>query len=108
MVRDRVGLPDVNPANATQMMNAIEHERIVELAFEGHRYWDLRRWRKAHTVLNDVRFTGHKVTPAGSGFNYEVISADNLDRKFTPALYYMPIYVSELQNNTALTQIQGW
>jgi hypothetical protein len=89
-------------------MDAIEHERKVELAFEGHRYWDLRRWRKAHIVLNGVRFTGHKVTPSGTGYKYEVVSADNMNRQFTTALYYLPIITSELQNNAALTQIKGW
>jgi hypothetical protein len=107
-LRNERGLPNTTASNADQMMNAIEHERKVELAFEGHRYWDLRRWRKAHTVLSNVRFTGHKVTPSGNGFNYEVVNADNADRQFTPSLYYIPIPVSELQKNLALTQIQGW
>lgn len=107
-LRNKRGLPNTTAATASQMMTAIEHERIVELAFEGQRYWDLRRWRKAHTVLNNVRFTGHKVTPSGSSFKYESVSADNMNRQFTPALYYMPIFVGELQNNAALTQIQGW
>jgi hypothetical protein len=103
-----VGLPNTPASTSAQLMQAIEHERKVELAFEGHRYWDLRRWRKAHTVLNNVQFTGHKVTAAGTGFNYEVVSCDNTNRQFTPALYYMPILTTELQNNAALTQIQGW
>lgn len=107
-VRTRAGLPNTTAATTAQLMMAIEHERKVELAFEGHRYWDLRRWRKAHIVLNGVRFTGHKVTPSGTGFKYEVVSADNMNRQFTPALYYLPIITNELQNNAALTQIQGW
>lgn len=107
-LRNKRGLPNSTAANATQLMTAIEHERIVELAFEGQRYWDLRRWRKAHIVLNGVRFTGHKVTPSGSGYKYEVVSCDNMNRQFTPALYYIPIPVSELQNNPGLTQIKGW
>lgn len=107
-LRNKRGLPNTTAGNAAQMMTAIEHERMVELAFEGHRYWDLRRWRKAHIVLNGVRFTGHRVTPDGAGFKYEVVPCDNMNRQFTPALYYIPIPVSELQNNVALTQIKGW
>lgn len=107
-LRNKRGLPNTTAGTAAQLMSAVEHERMVELAFEGHRYWDLRRWRKAHTVLNAVRFTGHKVTPVGAGYKYEVVSCDNMDRQFTPALYYIPIPVSELQNNVALTQIKGW
>lgn len=107
-LRNKRGLPATTAQTPAQFMNAIEHERIVELAFEGHRYWDLRRWRKAHIVLNNVKFTGHKVTSTGSGYKYEVINADNMNRQFTPALYYIPIIVNELQNNTALKQIKGW
>jgi len=59
-------------------------------------------------VLNGVRFTGHKITPDGTGLKYTVVSADNANRQFTPALYYMPIPLDEIQKNTAITQIQGW
>lgn len=107
-VRDRANVPVTNAQNTAQMMVAIEHERKVELAFEGHRYWDLRRWRKAHTVLNNVRFHGHKVTANGASFSYEVVEADDVNRQFTAALYYMPIITNELQNNPALEQIKGW
>ncbi|MBO9198731.1 MULTISPECIES: RagB/SusD family nutrient uptake outer membrane protein [Niastella] len=107
-VRNRAGLPNTNASTTEQMMEAVEHERKVELAFEGHRYWDLRRWRKAHTLLNGVRFSGHRITPAGAGYNYEVVNCDNANRQFTPALYYIPIPTTELQNNQGLTQIKGW
>jgi hypothetical protein len=107
-LRTKRGLPNTPASTTAQLMTAIEHERKVELAFEGHRYWDLRRWRKAHIVLNNVKFTGHKVTASGGGFKYEVISCDNTNRQFTPALYYIPIPVGEFQNNLALTQIKGW
>lgn len=108
LVRNRAKLPNTHASTVEQLMEAVEHERKVELAFEGHRYWDLRRWRKAHTVLNNVRFKGHKITPAGGGYTYEVVNADNTNRQFTGALYYIPIPTAELLNNTALTQIKGW
>jgi len=107
-LRNKRGLPNTPASTTAQLMTAIEHERMVELAFEGHRYWDLRRWRKAHTVLNNVKFTGHKVTAAGAGFKYEAVPCDNTNRQFTPALYYIPIPTTELINNKALTQIKGW
>jgi starch-binding outer membrane protein, SusD/RagB family len=107
-VRTRAGMPNTNASTVAQLMEAVEHERKVELAFEGHRYWDLRRWRKAHTVLNGVKFTGHRITTTGGTTTYEVVAADNVNRQFTGALYYIPIPQTELQNNTALTQIKGW
>lgn len=107
-VRRRAKLPNTPASTTAQLMEAVEHERKVELAFEGQRYWDLRRWRKAHIVLNNVKFTGHKITPSGNTYTYETVSADNMNRQFTPALYYIPIPSTELLNNTMLTQIKGW
>ncbi|MDB5108937.1 MAG: RagB/SusD family nutrient uptake outer membrane protein [Mucilaginibacter sp.] len=107
-LRTKRGLPNTPSQTGTEMMKAIEHERIVELAFEGHRYWDLRRWRKAHIVLNNIRFTGHKITPNGSGVSYTTVSVDNSNRQFTPALYYIPIPLDEILKNNAITQIKGW
>lgn len=44
-------LPPVTTANKPDLLKAIQHERRVELAFEGHRYYDLVRWGLAATVL---------------------------------------------------------
>jgi hypothetical protein len=38
-----------------QMRERIRHERRIELAFEGLRYLDLKRWHIAGTVLNNVK-----------------------------------------------------
>ncbi len=107
-LRSKRGLPAVAFGSLTQGMIAIEHERAVELAFEGHRYWDLRRWRKAHITLNDRKMTGHRIAAAGNSLNYEVVPVDDADREFTTKMYYFPIPAPELTNNTELTQIQGW
>ena len=107
-VRRRAGLPNTIASTQEQLMEAVEHERKVELAFEGHRYWDLRRWRKAHTVLNGVKFTGHKITPVGASYLYESVNCDNTQRQFTGPIYYIPIPSTEFLNNTTLTQIKGW
>jgi hypothetical protein len=107
-LRNKRGLPNTPSQTPAEMMKAVEHERIVELAFEGHRYWDLRRWRKAHLVLNNVRFTGHKGTSSGSAVVYSTISVDNANRQFTPGLYYIPIPQEETLRNNATKQIKGW
>jgi hypothetical protein len=103
-VRSRAGLPGVEASNQQELMAAIEHERIVELAGEGHRYWDLRRWRKAHLVINGQRVHGHK--PASG--NYELVDADKQNRMFPTTFYYMPIPQEEIVRNAAMEQIQGW
>lgn len=107
-LRAKRGINNVTFNTAATALTAIEHERKVELAFEGHRFWDLRRWRKAHITLNGIRVTGHKIEPNGTGFTYTVVPADNLDRSFSSRLYYLPIPEGEIQVNLALTQIKGW
>ena len=49
-LRERAG----HPANSLSELNLdiLMNERRIELAFEDHRYFDLKRWRKAHTVWN--------------------------------------------------------
>lgn len=107
-LRQKRGLNALILANNNQAMAAVEHERKVELAFEGHRFWDLRRWRKAHLLLDNVKFTGHKISPNATGLTYEVVSADATNRSFSTKLYYLPIPENEVQLNGALTQIKGW
>ncbi len=55
-LRARVGMP-AYPAGLTkeQMRTRIRHERRIELAFEGLRYYDLIRWHIAGPVLNNVK-----------------------------------------------------
>ncbi|WP_052143602.1 RagB/SusD family nutrient uptake outer membrane protein [Wocania ichthyoenteri] len=51
-LRDRAGMPALSIGEITE--DAIRHERRVELAFESHVFWDLRRWRIAVQELDGV------------------------------------------------------
>ncbi|MBX2946155.1 MAG: RagB/SusD family nutrient uptake outer membrane protein [Cyclobacteriaceae bacterium] len=53
-------LPDVTETNKDLLRNIILHERRVELALEGHRFWDLVRTNKAATVLGPLGFVAGK------------------------------------------------
>ncbi len=108
ILRNARKLNSINYNTAATALAAIEHERMVELAFEGHRFWDLRRWRKAHITLNNRRVSGHRVEVSGQDVSYTTVQADDRDRSFTGRLYYLPIPEAEVQVNTALTQIKGW
>lgn len=55
-VRDRVNLPEVTTTDKEELRNLIYHERRVELALEGHRFWDLVRTGLAPTVLAPLGF----------------------------------------------------
>lgn len=66
-VRARVDLPAKSAKNKTEFMKLLRHERMIELAFEGHRFWDIRRWGLGTTLLNDVHMKGIKPTKTSEG-----------------------------------------
>nr|WP_316934399.1 RagB/SusD family nutrient uptake outer membrane protein [Hymenobacter sp. AT01-02] len=51
-VRERAGFPANSLTTSTLTLARLQNERRVELAFEDHRVWDLKRWRIAHQVWN--------------------------------------------------------
>lgn len=75
MTRWRVGMPDF-PSNLTkdEMRERIRNERRVEMAFEGTRFFDIRRWRIAEDVLNaeDGWIVGMKLDEPGG---YQVVES---------------------------------
>ncbi|MBU1008819.1 MAG: RagB/SusD family nutrient uptake outer membrane protein [Bacteroidetes bacterium] len=91
-VRSRVNLPATQAATTETMKLAIEKERRLELAFEGHRWFDLKRTNRAITVINAT--TG----PDGNIFGY-TLSENRL---------VWPIPQTELDNNTKLVQNPGY
>lgn len=108
-LRSRAKLPAITESNNASLRLLIRDERKVELAFEGHRYWDLRRWRNSMEVLAGKRMHGIKITKNQNGtFNYHVVDVDKKNRYFEERYYQLPIPLSEIRNNPAATQIEGW
>jgi hypothetical protein len=78
----------------SEMRAKIRNERRIELAFEGHRFWDVRRWMEAPTALG-APLRGVEITKTGeSSFTYTPIAVEN--REFDPKMYLYPIPQSEL------------
>lgn len=105
--RSGVNMPAI-PAGLSQseMREKIRHERRIELAFEGHREWDLRRWMLAETVLSSP-LKGVKITQPSAGvFTYQPVNVEN--RVFTPNMYFYPIPQSELNIQTNWIQNPLW
>ena len=101
--RKNVGLPGKSSTGET-WFNDYRNERKVELAYEGHLYWDMRRWKLAHTEYTGYRVHGMKIT----GDTYEYIEADNKDRKFLKKLYVFPVPTDEMRNNSLIEQYDEW
>jgi len=92
-VRKRVGLRLINTTNKDQFREAIRHERRIELAFEDHRLWDVRRWMIAPQTLG-VPARGIEITKNDTAFTYKVINVEN--RVFESKMYFYPIPQKEL------------
>jgi hypothetical protein len=52
LLRQRAGFPENSLSVADLTLDRLRNERRIELAFEDHRVWDLKRWRIAHQVWN--------------------------------------------------------
>lgn len=87
------------------LRSIIQQERSIELAFEGQRYWDLRRWKKAHIELNTV-FRGWDNFQSDAAAFYRPVTF--LQRTFTQKDYLWPIKESALLTNNNLVQNPGW
>jgi hypothetical protein len=112
LIRQRAGLdPYQLPEglNKDQMREKIRHERYIELAFEGKRYWDLRRWKTAVQVLDGKQFHGMYITKNDDGsFTYDVGLILEDPNVFQEKMYFMPIPARELEKNPNLEQNPGW
>lgn len=87
-------------------LERIKGERRVELCFEGHRFWDVRRWKDGEKYFN-TPVHGMKITKTGATtLSYEVFPVEN--RVFDAKMYTMPIPYSEMQKSKLLIQNKGW
>jgi len=102
-----------------EMRDYIKKERRVELALEEHRFWDLRRWKDAETVLNQP-VHGMRIEKVNDGtddqgnpvFHFTYTPFEVEKRTFDPKFYWYPIPRTEIlkykSKGVALTQNPGW
>ncbi len=105
-IRERAGIALLNSINR----DIIRHERKVELAFENHRFWDLRRWRTAHTELSR-NFSGlhYMLDIETMKFRLNVIPAHGtVLPNFSQNKYYFPIGRGRIANNPNLIENPGY
>jgi len=95
--------PD-EPTNKNGMRKIIRKERLIELAFEGQRFWDIRRWKIADQFWS---------LPSTSWSNskdpvlYYVLQVGTA-RQVTFRDYLYPISNQDLRINSNLVQTYGW
>ena len=115
LVRERAGLAKLevlNPAitgNQTLQREAIRRESRIELATEGQRYFDVRRWMIAEGTPGKGKqggdFYGMNMDGNVSTFNQRVIVQRRI---FETKQYLQPIPFNEIEKSTNLVQNPGW
>jgi hypothetical protein len=110
-VRARTGvampaIPAVPGISKDSMRIRIQNERRVELCFEGHRFYDIRRWNKGDLFLNKV-VTGMRITPNANGtLNYQRFDVES--RVFAAKNYLFPFSQNDINLQPALVQNPGY
>ena len=109
-VRARVNLPAKTATSLEEFRTILRKERMVELAGEGFRYWDIRRWRIGEEVIHGKQAHGCKIAVQDSGLKYEQVPVDaGMTRIFLERYYSFSIPIVERSNNTALgANNPGW
>lgn len=119
-VRDRAGIPNIETVwsdatlaatpgkhtNQNGLREIIQQERLIELAFEGHRYNDIRRWKQADQYFTTT-IKGWSVDEEIEANFYNVIDV-SLRSFNSPRDYFHPISFNELSINPNLVQNPGW
>nr|WP_197718642.1 RagB/SusD family nutrient uptake outer membrane protein [Pedobacter schmidteae] len=118
MIRTRAGLKSVefswtnfskNPgkyADKNGLRDIIQQERLIEMAFEGSRFWDLRRWKKAAEMLNQPIYGWDVIRTDYADYNRRVLL---FNQSFnSPRDYFWPIKDKSILVNTNLVQNVGW
>ena len=109
-VRERAGMPAIT-ATGADLLEAIKHERRIELAFEEHRYFDVRRWKEAPKYFGS---TVHAITIKKYPDGKKTYEVDKLrsdvggDRKWDDKMYWLPITKAEMDKNPNLVQNPGY
>ncbi len=101
--RARAGISLVDEASIT--IDKVRNERRSELFLENNRFWDLRRWRIAESVLNH-QFMGLRIIYhyASGKYYFLPINCETFTRIFRTEHYYNPITESRIDNNQSLIE----
>lgn len=107
VVRKRAGLANIaKDLSAADFKAQYEKERFVELAFEGHRFFDVRRWKEADKYFKTIY--GVEIIKNADGTFTETKKVVQ-NRQWEDKMYLFPIPQSDiLKSGGALDQNPGW
>jgi starch-binding outer membrane protein, SusD/RagB family len=114
MTRERAGLPPVEDVGGITR-DRVRTERLAELPFEGHRYWDLRRWRIADEFLDGRQDRGLRTIRHHAEGKFYFLPSTSVatgmqgaSRSFQPQHYYNPMTVGRIEANPLLEETPGY
>jgi hypothetical protein len=104
--RPDVNMPPITLTTQEELRKIVRHERLVELAFEGLRYFDIRRWKIAENVIPGIVYG---MTYADQNGELKTVSMPGFLKVFDKNRDYLwPIPNTEIQLNPQLTQNPNW
>lgn len=105
--RPDVKMPPIeNVSSQDDLRDIVRQERLVEFAFEGLRYFDIRRWKAAEDVIPGIIYGMSYVDQGG---NLQTISLPGFLKVFNPQRDYLwPIPQREIELNPNLSQNPNW
>lgn len=113
LIRYRAGLPGISLTeidDVEHVRKLIQRERQIELAWEGLRYFDVRRWKIANDEENGY-VTGMAVNQKEDSGFYRVVQVREVSyayKNFTMRKNFWPLPLDETTKNTNLVQNPGW
>jgi hypothetical protein len=101
-VRARSGQPALSGLSQTQMRERLRNERRVELSFEEHRFFDVRRWKQGGVYFQEPIRKVTIIRNPDNSFTYRYPVWEN--RVFKDFQNLLPIPQSEIDRNSKLSQ----
>jgi len=111
MIRKRAGMPDITDVGAS-LKERYRNERRIELAFEEHRFYDVRRWLlgpQTYNITTKVADIVYKMNPDHSTASEPTITHTDFEKyAWLDKAYFLPILRDEMNKNKLLIQNPGY
>ncbi|MFQ8826425.1 MAG: RagB/SusD family nutrient uptake outer membrane protein [Alistipes sp.] len=114
-IRDRVAMPHITTTDQAALIREIRAERRIELFFEEHRFFDIRRWQQPDGDLEDILHytTAMQIDEQNGTYTYQRVKIrDNGYACYTNKFLFLPLPLAEASRLESITgmkwQNPGW